>query len=148
ARPTKDETVGPGSVPTKPDGSSHLLSPRLGWAEPTALNSSFSLPGRTTRALDTGSATIAPARSGTRGKPNDPPQCPKGMPGRATSLPASLESVCDNVNWFTQRGLRKRYRHRCARSCAPFCLLALVLMAAAVLIAAPGSVTWALSLIE
>jgi hypothetical protein len=36
-------------------------------------------------ALDTRCATIAPARSGTRGKPNDPPQCPKGMPGRATT---------------------------------------------------------------
>jgi len=23
------------------------------------------------------------------------------------------------VNWFTQRGLRKRYRHRHARLCAP-----------------------------
>jgi hypothetical protein len=65
---TKDDNSGPGSVPNQPDGSSHLLSPRLGRAEPPALNSLFSLPGRTTRALDTRSATVAPGSVRHRGQ--------------------------------------------------------------------------------
>jgi hypothetical protein len=79
---------------SRPSLMDHPISsaPRLGRAEPPALNSSFSLHGRTTRALDTKSATVAPARSGVGGKSfTDDPHRPKGLlPGICWAEPPNL----------------------------------------------------------
>src|SRR5262245_26850434 len=102
---TKDDNPGPGPVPTQPDGSSHLLSPRLGRAEPPALNSSFSLPERTTRALDTKvrqSPRLGPASGGksfTDTRPGGllPGSCRVELPTRVPGLCVSTQSIGHNA---------------------------------------------------
>jgi hypothetical protein len=71
------------------------------------------------------------------------------MLGRATSLPRRVRvrlRQCELVH--TARAAQALINIVMRDHVLLFCLLALVLMAAVVLIIAPGSVTWALSLIE